>query len=176
MTTKHLTVRLALSLICLLTFPAAPIGARGGRAAARVGRPASRAALPAVQKAFRPYGYFSLVGKRPRWLENFDTIQYWRKDQEQTGEDISQRTAGVNETGGVVYAYATISLTRRTFVFTTKAVGGVSYKFSGRFLRTDFVGSETEFEHPVLTGTLGKYRNGKRVAGAHVKLSYFAGT
>jgi len=135
-----------------------------------------RPLLLVQQKPFRPYGYFSLVGKPPRGFENLDTIQYWRRDQEQTGPDISDRTSGVNETGGVVYKYATISITRQKFVFTTTKVKGISYTFTGRFLRSDFVFSEMGLEKPVLVGTLGKYKNGKRVAGAVVKLSYFAGT
>lgn len=129
------------------------------------------------QRAFRPYGYFSPVERKPpRGFENFDTIQYWRREDEQTGPDISERTSGVNETGGVVYRYATLSVTRQKFVFTTVRVKGTSYKFSGRFLRSDFVGAEFDLETPVLVGTLSKFRNGRRVAVAHVRLSYFAGT
>ncbi len=131
---------------------------------------------PLVQKAFRPYGYYSLVGKAPKGFEKFDTIQYWRKDQEQSGPEISERLSGVNETGGVVYKYASISITRRKFVFTTAKVKGVSYRFSGRFLRTDFVNAEMDLKKPVLTGTLSRYENGKKVATANVQLSYFAGT
>jgi len=169
MTTKHFMIRAALSLSCLVPVAAVFVGAQAGVLAG--------SGSPLVQKSFHPYGYFSLVGKKPpKGFENFDTIQYWRREDEQTGEDISSRTAGVNETGGVVYRYATISVTRQTFVFTTKSVRGVSYKFSGRFLRTDFVGSDMSFEKPVLVGTLGKYRSGRRVATANVKLSYFAGT
>lgn len=167
--TKHFMIRAALALSCLLPVSAALVNAR-----AEVLRDSGGSLL--VQKAFRPYGYFSLVGKPPKGFENFDTIQYWRAQDEQTGADISSRTSGVNETGGVVYRYATISVTRQTFVFNTRSVRGVSYKFSGRFLRSDFVGAEMNFERPVLVGTLGKYRNGQRVATANVKLSYFAGT
>jgi hypothetical protein len=168
MPTKHFMIRAALSLSCLLQVSASFGGAQAGVAAgvrARLGG-----------QSFRPYGYFSLVGKPPQGFENFDTIQYWRRQDEQTGADVSSRTAGVNETGGVVYRYATVSVTRQTFIFTTQTVRGVSYKFSGRFLRSDFVESDMSFEKPVLVGTLGKYRKGKRVASANVKLSYFAGT
>lgn len=171
MMTKHSMIRVVLSLVCLLPVWSARAVARGGVVVCSGG-----GGSPVVQKAFRPYGYFSLVGKPPKNFENFDTIQYWQARDEQTGGDVSSRMSGVNETGGVVYRYATISITRQTFVFTTKSVRGVSYKFSGRFLRSDFVGAEMNFERPVLVGTLGKYRDGKRVATANVKLSYFAGT
>ena len=168
MRTKYLLPRAALFLSCLLPLPATVSEARA--AVIKLVRPVGG------QKTFRPYGYFSLVGKVPRGFENFDTIQYWHKADEQTGPDISNRMSGVNETGGRVYRYAAVSVTRQKFVFTTAAVKGVSYKFTGRFLRSDFVGSEMNFEKPVLVGTLGKYINGKRVAEAFVKLSYFAGT
>ncbi|HEX8633915.1 MAG TPA: hypothetical protein VF703_07160 [Pyrinomonadaceae bacterium] len=168
MTTKQLVIRLALLLSCLWPVSVKFVDARAGVLTG--GRPILG------QKTFRPYGYFSLVGKPPAGFENFDTIQYWRKEDEQTGADISERTSGVNEIGGVVYGYATLSITRRTFVFDTKIVRGVSYKFSGRFLRSDFVGADMNLERPVLVGTLDKYRNGKRTARATVKLSYFAGT
>ncbi|HEY1403516.1 MAG TPA: hypothetical protein VGB05_05275 [Pyrinomonadaceae bacterium] len=163
-------IRVALWPGCILPVSAMFVGAQAGVRAVGGGW-----SVP-LQKSFLPDGYFSLVGKPPRGFENFDTIQYWRTAQEQTGPDISNRTAGMNETGGVVYRYATVSVTRQTFVFKTRDVRGVSYKFSGRFLRSDFVGSEMNFERPVLAGTLDKYRNGKRVASANIKLSYFAGT
>jgi hypothetical protein len=147
--------------------------------AATVGTPAKSlvSSQPLViQKAFRPYGYYSLVGKAPKGFEKFDTIQYWRKDQEQSGPDISERTSGVNETGGVVYRYTTISITRQRFVFTTAKVKGISYSFSGRFLRTDFVSADLDMKKPVLVGMLSKYKRGKKVAEANVELGYFAGT
>jgi hypothetical protein len=129
-----------------------------------------------VQKPFRPYGYYSLVGAHPRGFENFDTIQYWRKQDEQSGPDISERLSGVTADKGVLYRYRTISINRRGFAFTTRAVKGTSYSFTGRFLRTDFVDNELDFDKPVLVGTLTKYRGGKKVAEANVRLSYFAGT
>jgi hypothetical protein len=129
-----------------------------------------------VQKPFRPYGYYSLVGAHPRGFENFDTIQYWRKEDEQSGPDISERLSGVTADNGVHYRYRTININRRSFVFTTRAVKGTSYSFTGRFLRTDFINTELNFDKPVLVGTLTKHRRGKKVAEAKVRLSYFAGT
>ncbi|HEX8140961.1 MAG TPA: hypothetical protein VF553_00075 [Pyrinomonadaceae bacterium] len=150
---------------CFLLLLAAAVDAMG---------PATPPLVP--QRAFRPYGYYSLVGKHPRGFENFDTIQYWQKRDEQSGPDISERLSGVIADESTHYRYATINITRQRFVFTTKRVKGVSYSFAGRFLRTDFVNAELDFDKPVLVGTLSKYRNGKKVAEANVKLSYFAGT
>lgn len=168
MTRKLSVIRLTLSIGCILTILAVPLKAR---------HEIAFSPQPLIlQKAFRPYGYYSLVGTHPKGFEKFDTIQYWRKDQEQSGPDISERLAGVTADEGVLYRYATISVNRRKFVFTTVKVKGVSYSFAGRFLRTDFVNADMDFDKPVLVGTLNKYRNGRKVAGASVKLSYFAGT
>lgn len=128
------------------------------------------------QKEFRPYGFFSSVGPPPAGFENFDTIQYWRREDEQKVSEISERKSGMNETSGVVYRYATISVNRQKFVFTTKKVQGISYKFKGRFLRTDFVDDVLDLTKPVLIGTLTKYKHGRRVAAGNFKLSYFNGT
>lgn len=158
---------LALSASCLLCASVLPC--------VRVER-ARSASLPVAQKAFRPYGYYSLVGPHPKGFESFDTIQYWRREDEQSGPDISERLSGVNERGGTRYRYRTISVNRQRFVFTTAKVRGISYSFAGRFLRTDFVDADMNFDKPVLEGRLTRYRNGKKVAEATVRLSYFAGT
>jgi hypothetical protein len=134
------------------------------------------ASFHVAQRAFRPYGYYSLVGPHPKGFESFDTIQYWRREDEQTGPDISERLSGVNERGGRRYRYQTISINRQRFVFTTVKVRGTSYSFAGRFLRTDFVNSDMNFDKPVVEGRLTKHRNGRKVAEANVRLSYFAGT
>ena len=168
MTRKLFTACTAISIGCLLSMIAIHFDAK----AATV----SNFEPPVFQKAFRPYGYYSLVGTHPRGFENFDTIQYWRKDQEQSGPDISERLSGVTADEGVLYRYANLSLNRRRFAFNTVRVKGISYSFSGRFLRTDFVNADLDFDKPVLSGTLRKYRNGKKVAESRVRLSYFAGT
>ena len=165
--------RLALVCLTLLSSGLMPIPAT--RAEAQGGFSNSSSPTLVTQRAFRPYGYYSLVGNHPAGFEKFDTIQYWRKEDEQSGPDISERLSGVNA-DGVRYRYATISITRRGFVFNTVRVKGTSYGFSGRFLRTDFVNAELDFDKPVLVGKLTKYRNGRKAAEATVRLSYFAGT
>jgi hypothetical protein len=169
MTRTLFVIRLSLTAGCLLT-----ILSVSPSADSRIAQPSSVPLI--IQKAFRPYGYYSLVGKHPKGLESFDTIQYWRKDQEQSGPDISERLAGVTADEGVLYRYSAIQITRLKFIFTTVKVKGIHYSFSGRFLRTDFVNADMDFDKPVAVGTLSKYRNGLKVAAANVKLSYFAGT
>ncbi|HYY57933.1 MAG TPA: hypothetical protein VE842_11420 [Pyrinomonadaceae bacterium] len=168
-------MRLRLALVCLTLFCSCLMPMLATRAEAQSGFPNSSSPL-VIQRAFRPYGYYSLAGNHPAGFEKFDTIQYWSKEYEQSGPDISERLSGVHADGGVRYRYATISITRRRFIFKTVRVKGTSYGFSGRFLRTDFVNAELDFDKPVLVGKLTKYRNGKKAAEANVRLSYFAGT
>lgn len=168
MTRKLYLLRTALSIISLLATLSVSPGAGS--------QIISSSRQHFIQQPFRPYGYYSLVGAHPKGFENFDTIQYWRKEDEQSGPDISERLSGVTADEGVLYRYRTITINRRSFVFTTRAVKGTSYSFTGRFLRTDFVNTELNFDKPVLLGTLTKYRRGKKVAEAQVRLSYFAGT
>lgn len=58
--------------------------------------------------------------------------------------------------------------------FSTNAVGGVSYKFSGAFVKLENF-PETRPEGAVLSGKLIKYRGKIKLAEADVKFSYFAG-
>ena len=169
MTRKLFLLRTTLSIFCFLTM-------LYGFLAAAPRIVSSSPPLFVQQQPFHPYGYYSLVGAHPKGFENFDMIQYWRKEDEQTGVDISERLSGVKADEGVLYRYSTISINRRRFVFTTRRVKGTSYSFSGRFLRTDFVNNDLNFDKPVLVGTLTRYRRGRKVAEAKVRLSYFAGT
>ena len=128
------------------------------------------------QKAFRPYGYYFIQGKKPKGFQNIDDIQYWLRSHESSGPDVSERLAGVNLVGGPRYRFATITVNRKSFLFVTRKVKGVHYSFSGRFLRTDFLNDELNEEKAVVRGTLVKYKNGVIVAQATVTLSYFSGT
>lgn len=136
--------------------------------------PVSHFSLGQTQRAFLPYGYYSIQGEAPKGFQNIDSIQYWRQDS--SGPDVSERLSGVNLVGGTRYRFAAITVNRKNFSFTTRKVNGVHYSFSGRFLRTDFLDDELTEEKAVARGTLVKYKNGIRVARANITLSYFAGT
>jgi hypothetical protein len=67
------------------------------------------------------------------------------------------------------------SLSGKDLTFSTKTVGGVSYKFAGKFSKLgDFPALRPDGE-VLLSGTLTKYRGRKKIASANVRLSYFAG-
>jgi hypothetical protein len=84
---------------------------------------------------------------------------------------------GLQLVNGKTYRFKTLIVKRDNFTFTTVALGGVSYSFSGKFLRGGVFGAgDLDDETPVLEGTLTKYRGGKKLAEAKLKFVYFGGT
>ena len=80
-------------------------------------------------------------------------------------------------TGNTRYRFKTLIVKRDNFTFTTMMVRGISYSFSGRFLKGGVYGAgDLDDETPVLEGTLTKFRGGKKVAEANLKFVYFGGT
>ena len=84
---------------------------------------------------------------------------------------------GLQLNNGTTYRFKTLSVKRDNFTFTTMALRGVSYSFAGKFLKGGVYASGIlDEETPVLEGTLTKFRGGKKVAEANLKLVYFGGT
>jgi hypothetical protein len=84
---------------------------------------------------------------------------------------------GLQLINGTTFRFKTLSVKRDNFTFTTMTVRGVSYGFAGKFLKGGVYGAgDLDSETPVLEGTLTKFRNGKKVAEANLKLVYFGGT
>ena len=86
-------------------------------------------------------------------------------------------SAGVQLNDGTTYRFKTLNVKRDNFTFTTMTVRGVSYSFAGKFLKGGVYASGIlDDQTPVLEGTLTKFRGGKKVAEANLKLVYFGGT
>jgi hypothetical protein len=67
-------------------------------------------------------------------------------------------------------------LNGRNLTFTTAAVNGTHYTFTGSFVRlATFAADPPDPETPVLSGTLTKMREGKSVATTPVEFAYRAG-
>ena len=68
------------------------------------------------------------------------------------------------------------ALSGRNLTFTTAAVNGVHYTFTGAFTRlAHFAADPPPLDEVVLTGTLTKLRDGKQVATTPVSFGYQAG-
>lgn len=86
-------------------------------------------------------------------------------------------SAGLQLNNGTTYRFKTLNVKRDNFTFTTMSIRGVSYSFSGKFLKGGVYASGIlDDETPVLEGTLTKFRGGKKVAEANLKFVYFGGT
>lgn len=86
-------------------------------------------------------------------------------------------SAGLQLNNGTTYRFKTLNVKQNNFTFTTVALKGVSYSFSGKFLKGGVYSSGIlDDETPVLEGTLTKFRNGQKLAEAKLKFVYFGGT
>jgi hypothetical protein len=119
---------------------------------------------------FDPDGTFWIKGSPPADFSDFDSI------------NLNAKRARYLESPGLrmrttLYRYKTLAVKRDNFTFTTMTVRGVFYTFSGKFLRGGvYSAGDFDDETPVLEGTLTRFRDGRKVAEANLKFTYFGGT
>jgi len=120
---------------------------------------------------FDPDGSFWVHGAPPDDFSEFSGINLNAKK----SRNLPQ--PGLETNKGTRYRFKTLSVKQERFIFTTMTVAGVSYSFSGRFLKGGVYSSGIlDDETPVLEGTLTKFRSGTKVAEAKLKFVYFGGT
>ena len=132
-------------------------------------------AIPALSQnkraRFDPDGSFWLIGQPPNEFSDFGGINLNAKRLRRLP------SPGLQTNKGTTYRFKTLSVKRDDFNFTTVTRDGVSYTFSGKFLKGgNFAATWLGDESPVLEGTLTKFQAGKKVAEAKLKFSYFGGT
>lgn len=127
----------------------------------------------AAQK-FDPEGEFNVEGNLPRAFSEVSTIQLLRDAK----RSFLNTHSGLYTNKGVTYRFKALSVTRERFTFTTAALDGISYSFTGRFLRGGVFAEmdSDQWGKTILEGQLIKYKAGRRVAAANLKFSYFGGT
>lgn len=127
------------------------------------------------QERFDPQGEFVPHGKVPQ-PQGFEKIGGFRLWCDKHGGNIDRRS-GVYTTKGATYRFRTITVTRKEFTFTTETIRGLSYGFTGQFLRGGvFREADLDVQIPVLAGVMSKYRGGHKVAEARMRFAYLAGT
>lgn len=120
---------------------------------------------------FDPDGSFWIVGEPPNDFSDFSAINLNAKRWRQLP------SPGVQTNNGTTYRFKTLTVKQNDFNFTTVTRAGVSYSFSGKFLKGgNFALTWLGDDAPVLEGTLTKFRAGKKLAEAKLKFSYFGGT
>lgn len=124
----------------------------------------------AQRPRFNPDGSFWIIGEVPKPFDDLGGINL------NSNHNRRLPSSGVNLTNGALLRFKTISIAREKLIFTTYPRRGVSYRFTGRFLKGGVFFSEVMDEDPVLEGTLTKVTNGRVAAEAKLKFSYFGGT
>lgn len=123
------------------------------------------------QSRFDPDGSFWLLGEQPTEFSEFGAINLNAKRLRRLPSPGLQLNDGTN------FRYKTLTVKRNNFSFTTVTRRGIYYTFSGRFLKGGvFALTELNDESPILDGTLTRYRDGKKVAEAKLRFTYFGGT
>ena len=120
---------------------------------------------------FDPDGSFWIHGNPPNDFSDFSAINLNAKRLRRLP------SAGLQLVDGTTYRFKTLNVKQHNFTFTTVTLKGVSYNFSGRFLKGGIYSSGIlDDETPVMEGTLTKFRNGQKLAEAKLKFVYFGGT
>jgi ankyrin repeat protein len=142
-------------------------------ASASAGRSASVSPhLPTPQCIFDPSGYFYAAGKLPQPFEEFDHLTLLEKrddDEDSTGQ-------GLYTGQGRVYRFDALKSSAGSFEFTTEAVNGVSYSFTGQFkypcIFEEFDALSEKAGAIAAEGRLLKLVDGRTVAETLAQLTY----
>jgi hypothetical protein len=134
-------------------------------------------ALPALVSAqkgrerFDPNGSFWIIGQAPSGFSDFSAINLNARRVRRLPSPGLQLNNGRN------FRFQQLTVKREKFTFITTQVRGVSYSFSGRFLKGGvFAETVLDDQSPVLEGVLTKFVSGKKLAEAKLQFAYFGGT
>lgn len=123
------------------------------------------------KQRFDPSGAFWIDGEPPAEFSDFSAINVNMRHLRRLP------TSGLQLNDGAAFRFRTVTVKQNNFTFSTVIVRGVSYNFTGRFLKGgDFAATWMGEETPVLEGVLTKFKAGKKVAEARLKFIYFGGT
>jgi hypothetical protein len=114
---------------------------------------------------FDPYGFYTIIGKKPKEFRDFDSFSldvYVGNSGVGTG-DIYVTTAVEHENyDGRPVTFGLVTQQRLFFV-TAPFETGIEYRFDGQFLRGNVVADAGE-RKAVLRGTLTKTKKGRKIA------------
>jgi hypothetical protein len=120
---------------------------------------------------FDPDGSFWLHGEPPNEFSDFGSINLNAKRLRRLP------SPGLQLNNGKTFRFKLLSVKRESFTFTTVTISGVSYSFSGRFLKGGiFAAGDLDDETPVLEGQLTKFTAGQKIAETKLTFVYFGGT
>jgi len=123
------------------------------------------------RERFDPNGSFWIIGPAPSGFSDFSAIN------SNARRARPLPSPGLQLNNGWTFRFQQLTVKREKFTFITTQVLGVSYSFSGRFLKGGvFAETVLEDQSPVLEGNLTKLVQGKKLAEAKLRFAYFGGT
>ena len=123
------------------------------------------------RERFDPNGSFWIIGQTPSGFSDFSAINLNARRVRRLPSPGLQLNNGRN------FRFQQLTVKREKFTFITTQVRGVSYSFSGTFLKGGvFAETVLDDQSPVLEGVLTKFVSGKKVAEAKLRFGYFGGT
>ncbi|HEX9959548.1 MAG TPA: hypothetical protein VGB00_01280 [Pyrinomonadaceae bacterium] len=115
------------------------------------------------------FGYYTIDGKAPAAFADIDVIHLAGS----YGAEQKPPVHGmIRPKKGRDFPLLKPALSGKNISFTTKAVGGVSYKFTGTFVK--FPNNQQQ-EGAILRGVLQKFKGKAKIAEANVRFTYDAG-
>lgn len=116
------------------------------------------------REKFSPWGYFFIMGRKPKEFADIDGLEVALHPGENSDGSISVHTcsSGVDRDWALAN-FALVTQQRLFFATSQMRNSEVEYRFDGKFIRTDFdavVGKNIA----VLRGTLTKTKNGRKIA------------
>lgn len=115
------------------------------------------------------FGYYTIAGKTPAAFADISEIHLAGT----YGAEQKPPVHGmIRPKKGKDYPLMKPTLSGKNITFETKAVGGISYKFTGAFVK--FPNNEQQ-EGIILKGVLQKFRGKTKIAEANVGFNYEAG-
>jgi len=114
---------------------------------------------------FDPYGYYTIIGKKPKGFHDFDSLSLsvYESEQGVGSGGIYVTTAVEHENNDGQSAVFGLVTQQRLFFVTAPFESGFEYRFDGEFLRGNVV-ADAGPRKAVLRGTLTKTKNGKKIA------------
>jgi hypothetical protein len=123
------------------------------------------------RERFDPNGSFWIIGQAPSGFSDFSAINLNARRVRRLP------SSGLQLNNSRTFRFQQLTVKREKFTFMTTQVRGVSYSFSGRFLKGGvFAETVLDDQSPVLEGVLTKFVSGKKLAEAKLQFGYFGGT
>jgi len=130
--------------------------------------------LPRTSKD-KVYGYFFFAGQAPAAFKDIDHFDLSIPAYVEKGKRPDYGRIRLKARNKRDYLLLKPTLDGKNLSFKTKAVGGISYEFSGTLTRTDFDEPRPASGEIVLRGTLKKIKAGKTIAESKVSFTWELG-